>query len=101
MCTWQASLREERAECGGERGHLFLVADGMGGHQAGEVASALSVVTVEGFLLNSLKRFFHFRPTSRVRWADLPEHVAGQRHKIRRPQGKVHRERGQLHLSDV
>jgi hypothetical protein len=31
------------------RGHLFLVADGMGGHQAGEVASALSVVTIEGF----------------------------------------------------
>jgi len=32
-----------------------------GGHQAGEVASALGVVTVEGFLLNTLKRFFHLQ----------------------------------------
>jgi PPM family protein phosphatase len=31
----------------------------MGGHQAGEVASALSVVTVEAFVLNTLKRFFN------------------------------------------
>ena len=40
---------------------LLAVADGMGGHQAGEVASALSVLTVEGFLLNTLKRFFHMQ----------------------------------------
>src|SRR5262249_44213888 len=32
-------------------------ADGMGGHVAGEVASALSLVSIEAFLLNSLKRF--------------------------------------------
>lgn len=40
------------------RGHLFIVADGMGGHNAGEQASALAVVTVEDFLLNSLRWFF-------------------------------------------
>jgi PPM family protein phosphatase len=40
---------------------LFAVADGMGGHQAGEVASALGVGTVEGFLLNTLKRFFKLK----------------------------------------
>jgi len=39
------------------RGHIFIVADGMGGHRAGEVASALTVVTIEGFLLNTLNRF--------------------------------------------
>jgi protein phosphatase len=34
-----------------------LVADGVGGNQAGEVASGLSVRNIEGFLLNTLKRF--------------------------------------------
>jgi protein phosphatase len=33
----------------------------MGGHRAGEVASALTVVTIEGFLLNTLKRFFNLK----------------------------------------
>lgn len=39
------------------RGHVFLVADGVGGSQAGEVASGLTVSTIEDFLLNTLKRF--------------------------------------------
>ena len=39
------------------RGHVFLVADGVGGSQAGEIASGLSVRTIEEFLLNTLKRF--------------------------------------------
>src|SRR5262245_51003733 len=37
------------------RGHLFIVADGMGGHRGGEQASALAVVTIEDFLLNTLR----------------------------------------------
>lgn len=32
---------------------LFLVADGMGGHNAGEVASALAVEAIQGFLIRS------------------------------------------------
>jgi serine/threonine protein phosphatase PrpC len=36
---------------GRNRGHLFLVADGMGGHLAGEVASAVTVATIESFVL--------------------------------------------------
>lgn len=32
---------------------LFLVADGMGGHNAGEVASALAVESIRGFLVRS------------------------------------------------
>jgi PPM family protein phosphatase len=59
MSVHQTSVPQAKAQYSSHRGHLFLVADGMGGHQAGEVASALGVVTVEGFLLNTLKRFFH------------------------------------------
>ena len=54
----QTSVPQAADQYGSHRGHLFLVADGMGGHRAGEVASALGVLTVEAFLLNALQRFF-------------------------------------------
>ena len=57
----QTSVPQAKAQYSSHRGHLFVVADGMGGHQAGEVASALSVVTIDGFLLNTLKRFFNLK----------------------------------------
>ena len=57
MRVWQTSLPEPKAQFGGERGHLFLVADGMGGHLAGEQASALAVVAIEQFTLNTFKWF--------------------------------------------
>jgi PPM family protein phosphatase len=43
------------------RGHLFIVADGMGGHNAGEQASAIAVMTIEDFLLNTLRWFFRLQ----------------------------------------
>jgi PPM family protein phosphatase len=61
MSIHQTSVPQAKVQYSSHRGHLFIVADGMGGHQAGEVASALGVVTVEGFLLNTLKRFFHMQ----------------------------------------
>lgn len=38
------------------RGHVFLVADGVGGNEAGDVASRLGAACVEGFLLNTFRR---------------------------------------------
>jgi len=63
MSVLQTSIPQAKAQYSHLRGHIFLVADGMGGHQAGEVASALTVVTIEGFLLNTLKRFFDLKAT--------------------------------------
>src|SRR4029453_15179963 len=58
MRVWQTSLQEPKLQVGEERGHLFLGADGMGGHRAGERASALAVAAIEKFTLNSFKWFF-------------------------------------------
>jgi protein phosphatase len=58
MYVHHTNVAQSQAQYGSHRGHLLLVADGVGGNQAGEVASALSVVSVEGFVLNTLKHFF-------------------------------------------
>ena len=58
MRVRQTSLREPKLQVGEERAHLFLVADGMGGHRAGERASALAVAAIEQFTLNSFRWFF-------------------------------------------
>jgi serine/threonine protein phosphatase PrpC len=54
----QSSLKQPQTLIGERHGHLFLVADGMGGHAGGEQASAIALVTIEEFMLNSLKWFF-------------------------------------------
>jgi protein phosphatase len=43
------------------RGHLLIVADGMGGHRGGERASALAIVSIEDFLLRALHWFFRLQ----------------------------------------
>jgi PPM family protein phosphatase len=57
MRIWQTSLPEPTVKVGDEHAHLFLVADGMGGHRAGERASALAVLAIEHFTLNTFKWF--------------------------------------------
>ena len=58
MQVWQTSLPEPQLQVGEERAHLFLVADGMGGHSAGERASAIAVAAIEQFTLNTFRWFF-------------------------------------------
>ena len=58
MRIWQTSLPEPKAQFGNERGHLFLVADGMGGRRAGEQASALAVVAIEQFTMRQPPQIF-------------------------------------------
>src|SRR4026208_1264059 len=58
MRVWQTSLPEPKLQVGEERANLFLVADGMGGHRAGERASALAVAAIEQFTLDSFRWFF-------------------------------------------
>lgn len=59
MHVQQSSLAQPRTQYGTERGHLLVIADGMGGHAGGEQASALAVGSIEDFALNTLKWFFH------------------------------------------
>jgi protein phosphatase len=63
----QSSTTRSATSHGRNRGHVLLVADGVGGHHAGEVASALSVASIEAFLLHVLHRF------SNLSDADEPE----------------------------
>jgi protein phosphatase len=50
----QSSLPQESTHHGLPQGHLFVVADGLGGSNAGEFASALAVGTLEAFALHAM-----------------------------------------------
>jgi serine/threonine protein phosphatase PrpC len=53
----QTSLPQPKVQHSGDRSHLFVVADGMGGHAGGEKASALAIDSVESFILETFKWF--------------------------------------------
>jgi PPM family protein phosphatase len=52
-----SNLPQSKTAASSRRAYVLIVADGVGGNAAGEIASGLSVASVEGFLLNTLKRF--------------------------------------------
>jgi protein phosphatase len=53
----QTSLPQPALMHSGDLSHLFVVADGMGGHTGGEKASALAIAAVESFILETFKWF--------------------------------------------
>jgi serine/threonine protein phosphatase PrpC len=54
MRVQQSSIPQPENLLGDVLGHLMVVADGIGGHQGGEYASALAVVGIENLLLNTI-----------------------------------------------
>jgi protein phosphatase len=55
------SLEDHERLQGSTHGYLFVVADGMGGHAAGEHASSIAVQTIERFVLHTTDWFFRLR----------------------------------------
>lgn len=85
MQVMKATSCEERTYFGSKPASLFVVADGMGGHAAGEKASAIALASVEAFVLDVLG---HLEPlggsapadvlTAAFRSADAAVHRKGQ-----------------------
>lgn len=59
MQVLQTSLPQAETRQSSDCSYLFIVADGMGGHAAGEQASALAVDSVEQYVLEAIKWFAH------------------------------------------
>src|SRR5262245_63197600 len=57
----RTSLPQPKIKHSSDRSYLFVVADGMGGHAAGEKASALAIGSVESFILETFKWFAQCR----------------------------------------
>jgi serine/threonine protein phosphatase PrpC len=72
----QTSLTQPEVQFGHRRGHLFLIADGMGGHKGGEVASAMTVTTVEQFMLDVFRKAEDFQTALKQAHARILDEAA-------------------------
>lgn len=72
----QTSLTQPDVQFANRRGHLFLIADGMGGHKGGEVASAMTVATVEQFMLDVFRKAEDFQTALKQAHARILEEAA-------------------------
>ena len=61
LLVHQSNVPQAQTQHGRNRAHVFVVADGMSRHRAGEVASALTVMSIEGYILHLLRRFSNLR----------------------------------------
>ncbi|MCA9070068.1 MAG: Stp1/IreP family PP2C-type Ser/Thr phosphatase [Planctomycetaceae bacterium] len=72
----QTSLPQPEIQYGNRRGHLYLIADGMGGHRGGEVASMITVKTVEQYMLDIFRKAEDFPTALKLAHARLLHEAA-------------------------
>jgi serine/threonine protein phosphatase PrpC len=60
----QTSMEQPEVQLGAPEGYLFLVADGVGGHLAGEKASEMAVNSIENFVVGTLNWCSQLRGTA-------------------------------------
>ncbi len=64
------SIDDNETIFGGSQGQLLMVADGVGGHAAGDRASHLAVQTVTSYVLNTMPWFFRLSPGNDEEYRD-------------------------------
>jgi protein phosphatase len=88
----QTSLPQPELRQSSDCSHLYIVADGMGGHAAGEQASALAIDSVENYVLEALKWFSHKHNPDDDRLLTDFRNALGQAHERVRHEANEHPE---------